>query len=82
MTNRRIEDRERRIYKDAHAKQFARIKHFPALTQQVTSVSTGENVILMQDSKPVDPILTARTKRMNGITSRIAKPDSVKILFI
>ncbi|RHZ24636.1 hypothetical protein DYB37_005922 [Aphanomyces astaci] len=43
----RIEERERRVYKDAHAAQFVKIRHFPALSQVTSS---GDNIILLQDA--------------------------------
>ncbi|KAF0714093.1 Aste57867_4048 [Aphanomyces stellatus] len=73
----RIEERERRVYKDAHAAQFAKIRHFPALSQVNSS---GDNVILLQDTKNTDPVLSATQARMERIQSRIHAPDTFQAL--
>ncbi|OQR99675.1 hypothetical protein THRCLA_06422 [Thraustotheca clavata] len=67
---------ERRAYKDAHANQFAKIRHFPALSHLKTS---GENVILLQDCKPVTALVTPRPA-VTG-QSRVHEPDSFNQLF-
>ncbi|KAG9403485.1 hypothetical protein AC1031_006125 [Aphanomyces cochlioides] len=72
-----LEERERRVYKDAHAAQFAKIRHFPALSQVTSS---GDNVILLQDSKQMDPIFAERQTRMDRIQSRIGAPDAFDAL--
>ncbi|CAK4241707.1 unnamed protein product [Aphanomyces euteiches] len=72
-----LEERERRVYKDAHAAQFAKIRHFPALSQVTSS---GDNVILLQDSKQIDPIFAERQTRMDRVQSRIGAPDAFDAL--
>ncbi|ETW06868.1 hypothetical protein, variant [Aphanomyces invadans] len=74
----RIEERERRVYKDAHAAHFAKIRHFPALSQVTSS---GDNIILLQDAVDnTDSARPARLNRMERIQSRVGDADSFQAL--
>ncbi|RHY42625.1 hypothetical protein DYB28_014723 [Aphanomyces astaci] len=73
----RIEERERRVYKDAHAAQFVKIRHFPALSQVTSS---GDNIILLQDAMDNADTnahrSTRQSLRMERIQSRVGDADA------
>ncbi|ETV75747.1 hypothetical protein H257_10121 [Aphanomyces astaci] len=73
----RIEERERRVYKDAHAAQFVKIRHFPALSQVTSS---GDNIILLQDAMDNAETnahrSTRQSLRMERIQSRVGDADA------
>ncbi|OQR83351.1 hypothetical protein ACHHYP_14821 [Achlya hypogyna] len=71
----RMEELERRAYKDAHAAQFAKTRHFPALGHLSAS---GENVILLQDCSPVTAVVSPRDPPR---ASRVHAPDPFNQLF-